>query len=566
VALATAAIVAAVAVWIGLSLPPARIALQPPADAADIVPGVFHVHTRRSDGLSSPEEIAAAAARAGLKFVIFTDHGNGTAKPSAPAYHSGVLCIDGVEISTRDGHYIAVDLPAAPYPLGGDARDVIEDVRRLGGFGVVAHPDSPKQDLRWREWNEPFDGIELVNLDTAWRSRAREAGWRSIVTALGTYPFRPEETIGHLFGESLTAFERWTSLTPRRAIVALGGADAHSKLAFADVEPGDNRFSLPIPSYEAAFNSLTLHVRLDAALSGDAAADAKLLLAAIRGGRLYTALSAIAAPAFLEFTASSDRGSARAGDELPAGGPVALHVRTNAPAGFRTTVWRGAEKLAADRAEQEFTVAAPAEPGVYRVDVRAADRDRSPLWVISNPIYVRGAAPAPTPPVRPPATDTRRLFDERKGEGWSTETDPTSLAAFDVRRGTALPELVFRFGIATGDTTNQFAAIGVVTPDGVAPYDRLTFEGRAEQPMRISVQLRAPVNPDFQERWERSVYLEQDDRRITVFFDDMTPVGETRTSPLPLAAVRSIVFVVDRTNTAAGTSGRIALRAVRLER
>jgi hypothetical protein len=564
--LATAAVLAAVAVWIGLSLPPARIALPPLDDAAVIVPGVFHVHTRRSDGRSSPEVVAAAAARAGLKFVVFTDHGDGTAKPAAPAYHSGVLCIDGVEISTRGGHYIAVDMPAAPYPLGGDPRDVVEDVRRLGGFGVVAHPDSPKEDLRWREWNEPIDGVELANLDTAWRTRVQEAGWRSVVTALGTYPFRPAETIGHLLGESTTAFGRWEALTPHRKIVALAGADAHAKLAFADVEPGDNRFSLAIPSYEASFNSLTLHVRPDAALTGDASTDAKLLLAAFRSGRLYTAVSALAAPAFLEFTATNDRGSVQAGDELPAGGPVTLRVRTNAPPAFRTSVWRDSEKLSADRTEQEFTVAAPAAPGVYRVDIRAADRDPSPLWVISNPIYVRGPKPAPTPPVLPPATDTRRLFDEQKGEGWSTETDTTSLAAFDVVRGTALPELLFRFGLATGDTTNQFAAIGVATPGGVAPYDRLTFEARAETPMRVSVQLRAPVNPDLQERWERSVYLEPDDRRITVFFDDMLPIGATQTPRPPLAAVQSIIFAVDRTNTQAGTSGRIALRAVRLER
>jgi hypothetical protein len=186
--------------------------------------------------------------------------------------------------------------------------------------------------------------------------------------------------------------------------------------------------------------------------------------------------------------------------------------------------------------------------------------------VFSNPIYVRGSEPPPIPPRRPPATDSRRLFDEREGEGWSTETDPTSLAAFDVRRGTKLPELTFRFGLATGDTKDQFAAIGVVTPDGVAPYDRLTFEARADRPMRISVQLRAPVNPDFQERWERSVYLDPEDRATTIFFDEMTPIGATPSERPRLAAVHSLVFVVDRTNTQAGTSGRIALRAIRLER
>src|SRR6516162_7307713 len=105
---------------------------------------MIHVHTNRSDGLSSPDEIAAAAARAGLKFVVFTDHGDATRKPDPPRYLSGVLCLDGVEISTTGGHYIALDMPASPYPLGGEPRDVVDDVKRMGGFGIVAHPDSPR--------------------------------------------------------------------------------------------------------------------------------------------------------------------------------------------------------------------------------------------------------------------------------------------------------------------------------------------------------------------------------------------------------------------------------------
>lgn len=565
VALATAALLAAVAVFIGLSLPPARIALPAAADPT-VVPGVFHVHTNRSDGRSTPEDVAAAAARAGVKFVIFTDHGDGTGKPAAPVYHAGVLCIDGVEISTRGGHYIVLDLPPAPYPLGGDARDVLVDVKRLGGFGVVAHPDSPKDDLRWRDWNEPFDAIELVNLDSGWRTRVQENGWRSLVTAFGTYPFRPSETIGQLFGESTAAPAHWESLTRRRRIVALGGTDAHAKLAFGDVDPGDNRFSLPIPSYEAAFGSLTLHARLDGPLSGDPQADARLVLTAIRSGHVYSALSAMAAPAVFEFTASNERGSAQGGDELPAGGPVTLRVRSNAPAPFKASVWKGDELLSGDRSEGEFTVSAPADPAVYRVEIRTENGSGPRLWLLGNPIYVRGSKPANNPPARPSSTSSKRLFDERGTEGWSTETDPTSLAAVDLRRGTTAPELAFRFGLATGDTKDQFAALGVTTPDGIEPFDRLTFEARAEKPMRISVQLRAPVNPDYQERWERSVYLEPTDRPISVFFDDMTPVGATQSVRPPRSAVRSIVFVVDRTNTQAGTSGRIVLRSVRLER
>src|SRR6202035_4530259 len=126
--------------------------------------------------------VAAAAARAGLKFVIFTDHGDATRVPDAPAYRSGVLCLDGVEISTGGGHYVAIDMPTAPYPLGGEPRDVVEDVKRLGGFGIVAHPDSPKPELQWRDWSARFDAVELLNLDTSWRILAQQPGvgskWR----------------------------------------------------------------------------------------------------------------------------------------------------------------------------------------------------------------------------------------------------------------------------------------------------------------------------------------------------------------------------------------------------
>ena len=97
---------------------------------------------RHSDGAGGRRDaIAAAAARAGLRFVIFTDHGDGTRAPEAPRRTShGVLCIDAVEISTNGGHYVALDMRPSTYPLGGEASAVVEDVRRLGGFGIAAHP------------------------------------------------------------------------------------------------------------------------------------------------------------------------------------------------------------------------------------------------------------------------------------------------------------------------------------------------------------------------------------------------------------------------------------------
>src|SRR6059036_40144 len=80
--------------------------------------------------------------------------------------------------SAPAGHYVAFDMPASPYPLGGEPRDVVEDVKRLGGFGIAAHPDSPKRELRWGDWDAPIDGLEIINPDTSWRAQLAERGVR----------------------------------------------------------------------------------------------------------------------------------------------------------------------------------------------------------------------------------------------------------------------------------------------------------------------------------------------------------------------------------------------------
>src|SRR3989304_6779518 len=129
--LVMAALAAAICVFAGLTLPPRRLLLAPSADGT--VSGILHIHTTRSDGRGTPDEVAAAASRAGVSFIVFTDHGDATQLPDAPIYRSGVLCLDGVEISTTGGHYVALDMGAAPYPLAGEPRGVVEGGGRAGG-------------------------------------------------------------------------------------------------------------------------------------------------------------------------------------------------------------------------------------------------------------------------------------------------------------------------------------------------------------------------------------------------------------------------------------------------
>ncbi|HXI30601.1 MAG TPA: hypothetical protein VNG89_19315, partial [Vicinamibacterales bacterium] len=463
--LVTAALVAAVAVLVAVTAPPRRLALTPAADGT--VPGVLHVHTNRSDGLSSPDEIAATASGAGMKFVVFTDHGDATRRPDPPQYRSGVLCLDAVEISTTGGHYIAMDMPAAPYPLAGEARDVVEDVRRLGGFGVAAHPDSPKPELGWREWSAPFDGIELLNPDTAWRvwldeakgAAGKWAARRRLAFALVDYPYRSAEVIASLIQPS-GAVMNWEAATRRRRVVTIAGVDAHAKIAPRNADPGDSRFALPFPGYASSFRVLSVHVRPDRPLTGtNAAADAAALMRAIRAGHLYTAVDAVATPAAFEFTASNERGTVHEGDEIGAGDPITLQVRSNAPAGFTTSIWKGTTVLSGDHHEPEFTVGTTGEPAVYWVEIRATGQPNPLTWIRSNPIYVRGAGAPSAAGLRPPATVREPIFDGKTTTGWRAEHDPTSLVAVELAPIVGVADLRFRYGLAGGAPAGQVAAL-----------------------------------------------------------------------------------------------------------
>jgi len=572
--LTTAALAAAVAVYIAVSLPPAPRSLPSSFDDGT-VPGILHVHTNRSDGRSSPETVAAIAARAGLRFVVFTDHGDATRKPDPPAYMSGVLCLDGVEVSTNGGHYIAIGMPESPYPLAGEARDVVEDVHRLGGFGIAAHPDSPKAELRWREWSAPIDGVELLNPDTSWRVHAVQPGVAPklrLVKALLTYPVRPSATIAALLVNGSSAISEFERIAEKRRIVAVAGADAHAKLEIRNVDPGDNRFALELPSYRAALGVMTVRVRPAAALSGsDASADAERLLQGLRNGHHYTAVDAWAGPPAFTFTASTASGDAAQGDEITTAGPARLQVRSNAPAGFVITVWQGRTRLAEiDKSEAEVEVTGP---GVFRVEIRRGKSTEEPAWITSNPIFLRSSTrSAPQAPRelqtngKAPAAKTASLFDGRTLTRWNTETDPSSLAALDVApRIDGSTAVRLRYGLSGGANIGQFSGATVEAPQNAGEYGRITFTGRAEHPLRIAVQVRAAVPGAPPERWQRSVYLDVEERDLAVAFDDMTPVGQTHAPHVPRDGLMNIMFIVDTTNTKPGASGRVWIRNPQVE-
>ena len=163
------------------------------------------------------------------------------------------------------------------------------------------------------------------------------------------------------------------------------------------------------------------------------------------------------------------------------------------------------------RRDRRVHAAACREPGVYRVEIRASNRPRQPLWIVSNPIYVGVTQPAAEPEDRVEAGrgasaglgETATLFPAQPF-GWTIEHDSASRGHLDVDGG----EMRFRFALGPDAASRPRVAIAA-PPTPLASSDHVTLSMRADRPMRVSVQLRTGADGTREERWQRSVYVDE---------------------------------------------------------
>jgi hypothetical protein len=481
------------------------------------------VHSTQSDGAGTRDEIAAAASRAGLQFVVFADHGDGTREPDPPKYSQGVLCLDGVEVSTDGGHYVALGLPKAPYRLGGEVAGVVEDVARLGGFGVIAHPDSPKPELAWSDWKVSGSGLEWLSADSAWR----EISWPRLVWTTLQYLTRPAAALAGSLGRPGATLARWDSLAQQRPVPVLAGHDAHGGALNA--------------SYQAAFASFSTRAVLRQPLSGDAEADGAQLLEALRQGRAYTVLDGLGRNGWLDLRAREQETVEVVGGRLEGLGPITLTARAPTLPGSRLLVLRNGHAVS-DVAAGQVRLETY-EPGAYRVEVRLPGRDAHAPWILSNPVYVGLRAP---PRSNPPVIDPVKMGETT----WRSEHDPSSSGT--VAGQPARPELRFQLGT---EAASPFAALVAPLPAGADPFDLVVLDVTSSSPMRISLQFRST---DGATRWRKSVYVSPHGGQSWVRTSELTSVPAPGV-PFNPGAAGSVLLVVDLVNAIPGSSGFIRL-------
>jgi len=123
-----------------------------PAPPPGEVRGAWHVHTTRSDGRGTLDEVVRAAREAGLQFVVVADHNVLT--PEERGYRDGVLVVEATEASTRYGHVVALGVPRALAPEERET-DPLGAIAALGGEAILAHPFHRHQPNRFQRLTIP---------------------------------------------------------------------------------------------------------------------------------------------------------------------------------------------------------------------------------------------------------------------------------------------------------------------------------------------------------------------------------------------------------------------------
>lgn len=137
--------------------------------------GDMHIHSHHSDSGRTVDELVAEARASRLDFFATSDHNtNSTGLSWRGNIPSDMLVINGEEVTTRHGHWLAIGIPQGEWldwryaPSDSGAFGKRSDrVRTLGGLVMAAHPLTPGPGSFWEFGYDRIDALEVWNGD--WR-------------------------------------------------------------------------------------------------------------------------------------------------------------------------------------------------------------------------------------------------------------------------------------------------------------------------------------------------------------------------------------------------------------
>lgn len=349
--------------------------------------GNLHMHTPYSDGTASHAEIAQAAIRAGLDFVIVTDHNVHVSGVEGYYYNPmrdrRVLLLTGEEVhdprrSPQANHMLVYGVDGELSPYAANPQGLLDEIKDRGGFAYLAHPIDPaaplfgEDSLPWVSWEvDGYTGIELWNTMSEFKGSltSRNAALRGALDV--------SRVICGPFPETLALWDKM--LRERRRVKVIGGADAHGHTySMGPV----TRTVFP---YEMLFRCVNTHIITSVPLVGDYEHDKQLVLSALRAGTVFVGYDLPAPTRGFQFTAQGHKTEAIMGEVLRLGHGVTLQIVTPKIAELRL-IHNG--EIILHEADTTHRTYIASQPGAYRVEVHTRFKGKRRGWIFSNPIFI----------------------------------------------------------------------------------------------------------------------------------------------------------------------------------
>lgn len=339
--------------------------------------GNIHIHTRYSDGSGDIPTIAGAAEKAGLDFIIITDHHHLQGK-AEEGYYGKVMVLVGSEINEECNHYLALDIEQ-PVP-GNDhhPQEVIDMVNNQGGFGFIAHGIEKGSLLYrngktypWNDWRATgFTGIDIWSYLSQWRDEITGIPKGFFLYFNPHYAFKK--------GPMKPLLRKWDELLRKRMVVGIGCSDAHAiKLKLGPWRP-------VLSDYYLCFRCINTHLFVKEPLSGDFEKDKAQIYQALKSGRCFVGYDFFRKTTGFNFVAKDQGKTALMGEKIRLTEKTVLEVEV--PEAAKIFLIKDGRKFRETMGKRSrFSWLGK---GVYRVEAYLPHGRGHRAWIFSNPIFL----------------------------------------------------------------------------------------------------------------------------------------------------------------------------------
>jgi hypothetical protein len=532
--------------------------------------GVYHVHSVFSDGKGTIDDITRAAGELSLDFVVLTDHGRPNVKASkATAWMHNVLLIGASELSLNCGHLSVQGFKTPDYIFPPEPQESINEVvlDNENGSCYISHPFDSH--IPWTDWDiDGFTGLEVFSS----YSEARKAGLLKVLMFPHKYLINSKYALLNTMNYPRQNMNKWDALNEhanmRTQFYGIYALDAHARL------PLSKKFHLNFPTYKSMFEVLTVYVKIDGGFDSDTHAAADLVFAALKRGRFFNAVEAIAPANGFDVFFVDDADGKRlemGGVSSSFKGKIVLLL----PFQFGTTIRLFQDgdifeqRTNEDKKQVEIKIN---KPGVYRLEVYVKDNTFDDLpWIMTNPFFLG---------MKPPPLDDSDLIMEANvmankkpllndGEQFKVEKNNGSTGVLEYaetgpegKESESMIRLRFNLAKDSPDSRDFWSVLALRRSIDLSEKKGFAFETWSSKRLRYWLEFRTGDGKEEEETWYRHSFLAYPGwSKVRIPFDKFHPYfGAKRKADMK--NIRSIFIGINNQSAYEGTAGELYLNDI----